>query len=83
MQKNVMHQAINLGLFSIFVPFIAKLPNLKEGVNAVNLPLNMLITILIQAFGLPTQQFLALFLGIKQTIFRKLAKRKIIIQTQT
>ena len=75
MQKKVLHEAINLGLFSIFVPFLAKLPNLKEGVIAVSLPINMLITILIQAFILPTQQFLALALQIRQRIFRKLAKR--------
>ena len=83
MQKNVMHQAINLGLFAIFVPFIVKLPRIYEGAKAASLPINMLITICIQAFALPTQQFFALLFRVKERIFKILVKNNIIIQTQT
>ena len=83
MQKEVMHETINLGLFAIFVPFFVRLPRIDEGAKAVGLPLNMLVTILIQAFGLPTAQFLSLFFNLKYRILRKLTKNGIITMTQT
>ena len=83
--KKVIHESLNLTLFALIVPFLAKLSHDKiyEGARAAGLPFNVLIIMLVNAFIVPLIQFLLVvyrpFLWLK----KKLVNRKLITMTQT
>ena len=51
MQKVSFYQAINLGFFTLIVPFLAKLPDIKGGLKELSIAYNVILVIIIQVLA--------------------------------
>ena len=74
MHKIIIYQSINLGLFSLFMPFLVKLPNIREGVKSLSLPYVVVISALTQAFMGPTTSFIMTYFGFYPRIWKFLQR---------
>ena len=76
------NESINLGIFTLFVPFLAQLPNVKGGVQAASLPFQMLLTIGIGVVSIPSIRFFLMYYEIGTKVVRWLIRKGLIIRSQ-
>ena len=83
LQKTVVFEVANLGFFSLFLPFLVKLPNAIEGAQSLSLPYVVLFTMILQTFLYPTISFLFGFFEIANYLIPKfLLKHNFLTYTQ-
>ena len=83
MQKIVLYQSINLGFFSLFLPFIVKLPDIRSGVQSLSLPYVIFMSSLTQSFVSPTTSFIFRYFGLYPRIWKFLIRHNFLTMTQT
>ena len=82
MQKIILYKAINLGFFSLFLPFIVKLPDLRQGTESLSLPYVTFISMLTQSFVSPTTNFFLTYFAFYPRIWEFLIKHEFLTVTQ-
>lgn len=83
MQKIVLYKSINLGFFSLFLPFIVKLPNLEDGVESLSLPYVTFISSITQSFISPTISFFLTYFGVYPKIWKFIMRKGFLLMNQT
>ena len=77
-----MHQSINLGIFTILIPFLIKIPNFVQGLKSADLPTVMVTMIAFKTIVSVNLNFLYEFYEIKSKFYYYLNKLGYIKLTQ-
>jgi hypothetical protein len=79
----VFNQGLNLGFFYIILPFIIKLPIIRDGLISADFPTTLITTLLVLVFVTINLNFFIDYFKIKSRIMKYLIKNKFLIKTQT